>query len=211
MALAALGSLTAAGADATAPANLVTNPGFEVWAASTSFGTPAAITDAGMLPAQWLASPETQAPKDNPGTYTGAIHKDATVKHSGNASLRLESGRGCDIIGAMQWVNLEPNTKYDITFWYKGDNIQVDGDGGVLVWAVFGPKADYWNHMTFNPTHPAVHDGTFDWTKGQFTIDTKDTTSQMILTLQLRRATGKLWYDDIQVTKAGAVTTVPSF
>jgi hypothetical protein len=65
--------------------------------------------------------------------------------------------------------------------------------------------------MTFKPYKPTAHDGTFDWTKAQMTVDTNDTAGTMALTLQLRRASGKVWFDDVEVKKLGPVTAVKSF
>ena len=206
-----LSSAPALLADGVAGANVLQNPGFEDWSVASGLGDPPALTNAGLVPTNWVASPEDQAPKDNPGTFTGGIYKDASVKHGGNASLRLESGRSVDIIGVTQEASVDPNSKYEIDAWYKGDGIAANGDTGVFVWAVYGPVADYWSHMTFNSNKPPVHDGTFDWTPFQMTFDTNDTAGKVRLTLQLRLASGKVWFDDVVLKKLGTVTPVKSY
>jgi len=207
----ALCYLGVARADGAPSPNIVQNPGFESWAVITDLGNPPIKTDAGSMPVSWDPDAEAPDPKVSSGTYSCGVFKDTIVKHGGNASVRIESGRTVDIGGIIQQMDLEPNTKYQVTAWYKGDNIVVDGDAGVFIWAVYGPKDDYWNHMTFWAKKPDVHDGTFDWTLFKDTFDTNATAGTVRLTLQLRKATGKLWFDDIEVRKIGPVTPVKSF
>ncbi|HEY3329887.1 MAG TPA: hypothetical protein VGK19_07700 [Capsulimonadaceae bacterium] len=202
-ALVAICAISAAHADAPAVKNLVANNGLEAW----EVGTAAEIkTDGGNLPVNWQPDKEVfGGVKDNPGPFSGGIFKDTTVKHGGASSVRLESGRACDVVSVWAQLDVNPKTKYQITAWCKGENIVTAGDGA-YVWAVYGPSQDYWSHQTHNAVKPTVHDGTFDWTKVQFTVDTNETGEEMHLVLQLRRATGKLWFDDIEVTKLGPAT-----
>ena len=194
--------------------NLLLNPGFEDWAKSDQTVDPKKLPTLGTegVPAQWLLSPESSKP--NPLVKPAvAVYKDTAVKHGGTASVRLEAKAPTDIIGAMQFVPVEPDTVYTVRCWLKGENVGsgVQNGGGAMVWANPGPAKDYYTHWEPHFNIPKVKDGTFEWQPYEFTVTTGSDAGQMSVVFQLRNASGKLWYDDVEVVKNGMVKQIKSF
>lgn len=185
-----------------APVNPVGNPGFEDW-------TKPKPGDAG-LPTGWVAA---QSALDPASPLSGSITKDTTTKHGGTASARLTNGAGTDITELDQLLPAEPNTRYTIKLWVKGENIKPGAKNGigVMAWVNTGPKQGFYPHQTYFNQSPKIKDGTFDWQPFEFTVETGKEVGQMSLNLQLRVASGKAWLDDVQVTKLGPVVSVQSF
>jgi len=203
----------AATAQAQTAANLLPNPGFEDWQKPDTVD-PKSTPQLGAegAPSHW--SPNQSTMESDLGIkVTGKVAEDTVVKHDGKAAARLEADSVTDIVELSQIIQVEPNSTYTVRGWVKGENI-VPGTkhgGGALVWSTPGPVKDYWSNMDAHFQAPAVSTGTFDWQRFEFTVDTKADAGQMLVVFQLRNASGKLWYDDVEVVKKGSVRTIRSF
>ena len=194
--------------------NLLQNPGFEAWQKPDAATAPKTLPTLGTagVPAQWLLAPESSK-SDAPGRPAVAVFQDAVVKHGGAASVRLEAKSPTDIIAVSQFVPVEPNTVYAVRSWMKGEGIGVGAQngGGAIVWASPGPAKDFYAHYEPHFNVPKVNNGTFDWQPYEFTVTTSEDAAQMPVTFQLRNAAGRLWYDDVEVVKLGAVKQIKSY
>ena len=175
-------------------ANLAANPGFEDWP------TPDA-------PKGWEVS---DTPLDPKGPKQGVVSRDPSA-HGGTAAVRIANGLATDVTQVSQMIPVEPNAIYHVRGWYKGADIQSTDGNGVLIWTSPGPAQDFWGHARYTAQGPPTRTGTFDWQPFDFTIDTGPDHTQLNLVLQLRRASGTVWFDDVEVVKTGAVTPVESY
>jgi len=191
------------------PANLATNGGFENWATPSTVSAPWPKLGSEGAPVDWTPEMETPLAKEDYGKITAGLYKDTAIKHTGDASVRLEGTNPAESVNAVRFVPVEPNTRYRVKLWVKGDSIE---GTGIMVWAVFGPAGgDFWAHQDFHPKAPDVHTGTFDWEPVEYTVETNATAGTIRLVCQLRLATGKAWFDDFEFTKLGPVTAVQNF
>ncbi|HEY3331143.1 MAG TPA: hypothetical protein VGK19_14035 [Capsulimonadaceae bacterium] len=214
--LAGLEIALAADTPAIAPPNLVNNPGFEEWAPA-----PAPPKDpkqafpsfsADVAPARWNCVAEITPGVNEPSIKSSAsVAKDETVKHSGKSSIRFINGATTDIIGCVTDFAVEPNTHYKVRMWVKGEGIVSNRNEGVMLWTRYGAKADFWSNNKWTVQLPPVHAGTFDWQAFEYFVDTNDNAELMHVTIQLRNASGKAWFDDIELVKAGAVSKTESY
>lgn len=137
-----------------------------------------------------------------------SIAPDRLQKHGGDCSAKIENTEQeqTGAIGLRQ-IPVEPNTKYLVRVWIKGEDIAVDKDPrhGAVVWVKYGPEQDFWQSpLTASKLFvPETRDGTFPWTKFEFTFDTPEGIALLRVTLQLRRATGTVWFDDLEVIPVG--------
>jgi hypothetical protein len=202
--------------DALLSVNLVSNGNFDIWAPAPSppadpkavfptFGPDGA-------PADWHCSAEITPGIDDPDIKPGAgIFRDQTVKCAGQSSLRFENGATTDIASAFAQFDIEPNTRYKVSCWVKGENIVSSRNDGTIVWVQYGPKANIWAGGRVAAHVTDTHVGTFDWHHVEYAADTDDEAQTMHVTVQLRNASGKAWFDDIQVIKIGPIVHVDSY
>lgn len=199
--------LTAALA-AEAP-NLVRNGDFESWDAPKTQTAPKdtpALPDG--APVDWRPWQEAYERGEQPDyAIRGTLARDTAVHHGGAAAVRFENALTTDISELRQpLTGIRPNTVYRVVVWLKGEGIRLNArDGcGPIVWAVPG-TGDATARV------PIRRDGTFDWTRFEFEVETGPGIDRLALVLQLRRASGKLWYDDVAVHKLAEVRRVESY
>ena len=110
-------------------------------------------------------------------------------------SICLES-KGETIALRQSLPNLKPNTKYKITFFMKLDNVELKGKFGGARLNIYGDR-NHWCPAKFLT-------GTLPWTQyeAEFTSgpDTNGKNKSYML-LYLMNASGKVWFDDIQLTE----------
>lgn len=193
--------------------NLVANSSFEEWQVPEKIAQPAFEMPDG-VPVGWTAWQSAYETANNSNfEIKGAIFKDEQVKHNGKSSLRIENGLTTDITEVYQLFPVLKNTKYLVRFWVKGEDILPNTkDGvGVIVWATFGPKKHFWTLQRAFHKIPKKRTGTFDWQLVEFTVDTDSEAELMKVAVQLRRAKGKAWYDEVEVLPQGVVKHVEGF
>jgi len=205
-------------AEETPAANLLANGGFEEWQPAATGGDPRntpQLPDG--LPANWSVLQEAYERADDPQFgVQGTVARDTTVKHSGAGALRLVNGLRTDITEVSQGpFAVQPNSVYRVRCWVRGEGIAANSqDGcGVIVWGNTGPGApgSSWARQTPLAKTPTTRTGTFDWQQFEFQVDTAPDTGWLRVALQLRRAGGTAWYDDVEVTRLGSVHPVESY
>ena len=115
----------------------------------------------------------------------------------GKASIRMENPEGKTLI-LRRVLELEPATRYNLTFYVKGKEIRGGNKLGACI-RINGGKR--WERITASPGH-APETGTFDWKKGSGIIDTGlFSTGKINLELSLNCA-GTVWFDELNIKKA---------
>lgn len=185
--------------------NLVVNGGFEEWRDATEQERKA--VDCVQFPdGLWHMV----------GGTNFALTRDDKVKHGGNCSLRVENKDTKSSVYVIQRIDAEPETRYRIRMWLKGENIDAYHPKGVLVHAVassYDNKKDpnLWaGNLHYEGKAPSPNTGTFDWKELDFTFDVPLQTRTILIDVELRGA-GTMWLDDVEVIKKEKVVTVESF
>lgn len=191
------------------PGTAIENGGFEQWSAEAGTNadrTPMLGND--KAPRNWM-------PDRTPGKGAIKIMKDTEIKHSGEASARVEVADTGDDACLKQHFSVEPNTSYLIRLWVRGKDIVPATSKplpGILIWANSGPAGDeFWGNQKSMPKQPPKASGTFDWQLFEFTVETGPNAARLGISLQLRWASGTAWFDDVEVIKREAVTPVKSY
>ena len=132
------------------------------------------------------------------GNFTGWIVSnrkqvvvDRKIKESGTA-VRLENNSSIH-----RKLELEPNTRYKITFRIKGQGIASDKIKGARIMLNAGK---HWERITATPQNEP-DTGTFDWKEGSGIINTANFKSGTITIWFSITGTGTVWYDDVKIEK----------
>lgn len=127
---------------------------------------------------------------DSPGKVT---FQDTEVKHSGNASLRIENfGQNKHGHGRfLQTIQTVPHRTYKIRLWYKTEGIHQQGIFRMQVYAKNGSIA------TQIPKIP--EGGNVDWTEAVLTFTTAEQTEINFYAGIWDGKEGKIWLDDLSI------------
>ncbi|MBQ6597736.1 MAG: hypothetical protein IJH79_09310 [Lentisphaeria bacterium] len=128
-------------------------------------------------------------------TSSKQVFADTEIKISKQCSVRLEKG------GQLRRVfEVEPNSKYELTFYVKGKGIESGNNHGARIMLNSGKK---WGRAVVNPKgEPDT--GTFDWKKGRKIIDTSVFDSGKITLILAINGEGTVWYDALKLEKINA-------
>ena len=154
--------------------------------AKNLFMNPGAEEAAGELPAHWRAR-----------TYSGsAKHSIASPGRSGKNAFFIDSAGGSDSSFHLD-LDLIPGHDYLLAGWIKTDNLKTLGGGkGAMLQLHF-----------LNDSQPASRalTGTSDWTRVELKFSTKGQRGFSINLLYggWGHATGKAWWDDLELTDLG--------
>ena len=157
-----------------------------------------------LLPAFWLSAAETLT-IDSKLTDWLCYNRRRILLDDGVApgskAIRLTDGNSMTRL-----VKLEPNTRYEFTFYIKGKDIRSGAKNGARIMINGGKK---WARYTANPKNN-LETGTFDWKKGTGVIDTArygtgDITFYLALT-----GKGTVWFDSLQLKKLDAAQKAPA-
>ena len=120
------------------------------------------------------------------------VFADTKIKISKKCSVRLENG------GQLKKdFELEPNSKYELTFYVKGEGIESGNNCGARIMLNSGKK---WGRAVADPKgEPDV--GTFDWKKGRKIIDTSIFSSGKVTIILAIIGEGTVWYDALKLEK----------
>ena len=66
-------------------------------------------------------------------------------------------------------------------------------------------------YRTFSSENWPLPQGTFDWQQRQLTFITDSYARSVMFSLQLRWATGTIWYDDMELEDLGPVVPVDTY
>lgn len=220
-------------AAAAAPPNLLDNGGFELWVPVTalheaiqrSAPVQAVAVVGDELPVNWVPG---DTPYEDDVPRTGQVARDPEIRHGGEAAVRLHNDSVLDITylarrpGDFQDVEhfrLRSRRRYRLTWWVRGENVRPGGDGPgpIMMGYYLAPTGDGARRVNFSQSLPKalLGDGTFEWTRQTFYFTTveapEDTEVEAAFSLQLRRAAGTIWYDDVQLVDLGPVVVVETF
>ena len=200
---------------------LVLKDGFEHWSPLSPEWQRDAMVKNVVLTADKLA-PKGWIPGRELGRQTeltGKLLPDTTVKHSGQYSARLESGDLRDITvlqystergDASGTPTIRPNRRYVVRWWIKGEGVE-NGDAGPILMMNVISKKEGQEYRTFSADSSPLPQGTFDWQERELTFITDAYAQSVALSLQLRWATGVIWYDDIELEDIGPVVPVETY
>lgn len=196
--------------------NLLPNGGFETWqdlSAEEKAKPENVAKDGSIATGYWFSSEAYERTQDPKFPIKVAIAKDDTTKHGDKSAVRIVNGATTDIGSVvLQPISIAPGFHYILRGWMKGDNIVKDEKTGlgVALWTNVGPKEDFWGKMK-NDLYPTnKKDGTFDWTPFEVKFDVPATSNQVMFSLQLRRASGTLWFDDVELVSGEKVADTPA-
>jgi len=132
------------------------------------------------------------------GKFTGWIVSnrkkvvlDSKIKEGGTA-VRLENDSSI-----RRNLDLEPNTKYKLSFRIKGQDIASGKNQGARIMLNAGKN---WGRITATPKNEP-DSGTFDWKEGSGIIDTAKFKSGKIAIYLSIKGTGTVWYADVKIEK----------
>ena len=116
---------------------------------------------------------------------------DSKIKEGGTA-VRLENDSSI-----RRNLDLEPNTKYKLSFRIKGQDIASGKNQGARIMLNAGKN---WGRITATPKNEP-DSGTFDWKEGSGIIDTAKFKSGKIAIYLSIKGTGTVWYADVKIEK----------
>jgi len=142
--------------------------------------------------------------------------KNVFLRYGSDQSLRMENGNPFSTVEITQSVDVEPSTRYQVSMWVKGDSVGRSGGAVVHIIGSSNNKMDrnLWGGAIQGMDwykSPSPNNGTFDWTEFVFTVDALPATRALKISLELRNASGTLWFDDVGVTKLEKIIHVESY
>ena len=162
----------------------------------------AEATPAATAPTNLIGNPSFEQGTKNkvaqwrPYTWAGKAEfsVDESVARSGKRSVVISSQQGADAAWTFTAV-VEPLAEYRLTGWIKTENVQAPKARGALL-----------NIHNLPGAATKALTGTNDWTQVELTFETGETDSIQINCLfgGWGQATGKAWYDDLQLVQTRA-------
>ena len=136
--------------------------------------------------------------QDDIGITTFADHE---IKHSGNASLRMEniSKNANGLCRVSQAIKLQPHRQYHVSVWIKTDNLK--------------PAVPEIKVLCDSPQQTVswqtVHvDATQDWKQYDIVFNSFDESTGRIYLGFWGGKAGKIWWDDLKVEEIGLVNVI---
>ena len=194
-------------AAATGRQAIVRNGGFEDWQAAPD--NLQESMDCPQSPASWSVQP-------GPDPSGCSLRSDAAIHRDGGFSARLANTHTKSGLSLAQRIDAEPECRYIIRLWLKGDRIDAYHPKGVIVHVAASSQNDkrdagLWSGVLRHADKaPSPHCGTFDWHELVCTFDTPVGTRSMLLLIELRGA-GVLWLADVQVSRLEKCIEVESY
>jgi len=211
-------TLRMADAADSADQNLLANGGMEQWQ-TDKLPTPGPNVPAipNGVPVGWSVLQEAYERGDEPGfPIRGTVSRDAATTAGGEASLHITNALTTDITEVSQGpLAAQPNAVYRVRCRVRGEKIAPNSqDGcGAIVWANTGTGAPGDTRSGYQPLArtPAACTGSFDWQVFEFFAETGPEATWMRVALQLRRASGEAWFDEVEVACVAKVHPVDSY
>ena len=187
--------------------SIVDNGEFEEWQAAP--GDLQKSIDCPQVPVRWSVQPGS----DHKGCSLG---RDAATKHGGSFSVRLGNTNTKSGLAITQRIDAEPEYRYVVRLWFKGDHIDAYHPKGMIVHVAASSQGDkndtgLWSGVLRHSDKTALpNTGTFDWHELVFAFDTPPATRSMLLLVELRGA-GVAWVDDVRVARLEKCKQVESY
>ncbi len=186
--------------------NLLTNAGFEGWMPAVIGKRSPNLPDG--TPIGWWNDKEANELGANPDFVVKAtINRDTIVKHGGAYALRITNELPTDTCSLVfPPTPIAKSTSYKVRVWIKGEKIvpSPNGGSGVLIWMSTGPKEKFWENQVHIAKAPPQNKGDFDWIPFEFQVDAGATAEMAKVSVQLRRSSGTLWVDDVELVPVAA-------
>jgi hypothetical protein len=132
-----------------------------------------------------------------------AASQDSLIKHSGNYAIKLTNSTGENSVAlSSKEIPVEPGQRYRVKVWLRGENIEaVSKESAVFVWVHQGPKEQFWAEETSIRKPHRVPDalGSFEWMPFEVEAETRPEDNLIRIAVQLRKSTGDLWVDDVEL------------
>ncbi|MBE6807554.1 MAG: hypothetical protein E7527_06100 [Ruminococcaceae bacterium] len=139
-----------------------------------------------------LQNGDFEAQGDN-WTFNSGSHAFVSDAHGGNYALQLTNpGKWAE--GAIQTIDVEPNTDYTITWWYKASS----GTGNFVLYVMDGTS---FANMTKVSGNQGMGNYTGTWQQGSYTVNTGSSTTMMLKFSTEATNPGTILIDDVVVTK----------
>jgi len=128
---------------------------------------------------------------------------DEDFRYSGHASLRVEGKELGTVVATQYLPELNPNTRYRLTFVVKAKDIVRNPKGPYYHYGTSGAFINLWVGMGKNLYFPrnALLAGSVRWTPLGYEIDTGDRAPShpFYIRAGIMDATGTAWFDDIRL------------
>lgn len=124
-------------------------------------------------------------------TGKGNVDVDSQIKIS-DRSVRLEGNSGI-----CRSLRLEPDTRYELSFYIKGKDIATGSNSGARIMLNSGKT---WGRITTQPSN-SPETGTFDWKRGTGVIDTGKFKSGDVTIYLSLNGEGTVWFDGLEIKK----------
>jgi hypothetical protein len=128
-----------------------------------------------------------------------AIEIDGDIASAGKSSVRIKSGDG-DYAMVVQYLKLQSNTSYKLSFVIRGQSVQGDktkGGNPIVLLQDTGLEKG----KTEILIRPLYMKGDFDWTKEEIDFTTKEVKGKIGLYLGMRYTEGTIWLDNVVLEK----------
>ena len=175
------------------PVNLIRNGDFQEWSAIGQKGdrTPNLVDN--QIPTYWGA--------DSEDGVKGTVSRDLSGTEKDKFCLKIVNTKTvCTDVNTFcnEFIKVKPKTTYVFRCKIKGQDIKPSDDkgGAPFVWVSFGPE-DYWSNQ--QPIAKSLKTGTYDWETFEMIAESNEKAEICIVRLQLRFATGTVWYDDVEL------------
>jgi hypothetical protein len=206
--------------------NLLVNGGFEEWVDKirlsknllTSKPVSNVITGE-KWPLSWVPGCTPYAGKGL--GEKGSVEIDESQAHSGQFSLRV-ANRSMTATTHVDFqpepypgkkkLVLEPNSRYILSWWVKGENIRLSeelkgGGKGAMMFSYYLTK----DNKRVYKNKSLLLEGSYGWQQQSVVFSTGSEGGEFSMSLQLRFATGTLWYDDVRLEKLGPTAFAPGW
>ena len=136
-------------------------------------------------------------------TFGSGSHAIVGDAHGGNNALQL-TNPGAWGEAAMQIFDVEPNTSYTITWWYKATS-------GTGTYNLIAMNASGWANMTAEDGQNWMNNYTGTWTQGTYVVNSGSATRMALKFTTEAANPGTILIDDIVVTKTEDVECTHSY
>lgn len=153
----------------------------------------------------WTSSTNLTAGTENLGSGEVTINRDASVKHSGSYSLRIDRTGGTNF-GGETWTltGLEPGRWYRMTFWHQQDALGIGSACRLRIrntTSNLGVESDGFTWATSPTADPISREGATSFTQYEFTFKMREdfavTDSIEVALAPYFTAGHSVWYDDV--------------
>jgi hypothetical protein len=186
---------------------MVDNGGFEDWQPAPDDLRKS--MDCPQVPTRWTVQPDEDR-------KSFSVRRDAAEKHGGRSSVRLANTSTTTHLCLAQRIDAEPEYRYVVRLWFKGDHIDAYHPKGVLAHLSASSQSDkkdtgLWSGvLRYSARAEPPNSGTFDWHELVCTFDTPPDTRSILILVELRGA-GVVWVDDVRVTRLEKCKEVESY